>query len=49
MLIATTIASSIASVIAKYACHPIDTIKSKVQARATSMHKLSEYKVGHSI
>lgn len=38
-----------ASVIAKYFCHPIDTIKSKVQARASTLHTLSEYKVGHSL
>jgi hypothetical protein len=33
-VLATTLASPLSSVIAKYACHPIDTIKSKVQARA---------------
>lgn len=40
-LIATSIASPIATVIAKYVCHPIDTIKSKVQARASHLHGLS--------
>jgi|JI9StandDraft_2_1071091.scaffolds.fasta_scaffold687296_2 hypothetical protein len=34
-LIGTTIASPLASIIAKYACHPIDTIKSKIQAKST--------------
>lgn len=48
-MVATTIASPFATIIAKYLTHPIDTIKSKVQARSTEMHKLSEYKVGHSI
>jgi hypothetical protein len=37
-LIATSIASPIATIIAKFVCHPIDTIKSKVQARSTQMH-----------
>ena len=47
-VLATTLASPLSSVISKYACHPFDTIKSKVQARATHLHGLSEYKVGHS-
>lgn len=48
-VIATTIASPIATIIAKFACHPIDTIKSKIQARASKLHNLSEYEMGHSI
>lgn len=40
-LIGTTIASPLASIIAKYACHPIDTIKSKIQAKSTEMHSIS--------
>lgn len=48
-IIATAMVSPLASVIAKYAVHPIDTIKSKIQARSASMHKLSEYKLGHSL
>lgn len=48
-MVATTIASPFATVVAKYLTHPIDTIKSKVQARSAEMHRLSEYKLGHSI
>lgn len=48
-MVATTIASPFATVVAKYLTHPIDTIKSKVQARSTEMHTLSAYKIGHSI
>ena len=36
-VVATSIASPVASLLAKYACHPIDTIKSKIQARASSL------------
>lgn len=45
---ATTLASPLASLIAKFVTYPIDTIKTKVQADRMSLRNISSYKVGHS-
>ena len=48
-IIATSLASPIASFIAKFVTYPIDTIKTKIQADRMALKDLSNYKVGHSI
>jgi hypothetical protein len=48
-VIATTIASPLASVIAKFVTYPIDTLKTQVQANRIALQKVSDYKVGHSL
>lgn len=48
-VIATTIASPLASLIAKFVTYPIDTVKTKIQADTIKLHSLSSYKVGHSL
>ena len=48
-IIATSLASPIASFIAKFVTYPIDTIKTKIQADRVALKDLSNYKVGHSI
>lgn len=48
-VIATTIASPLASLIAKFVTYPIDTVKTKIQADTIKLHTLSSYKVGHSL
>ena len=48
-LIATTVASPLASVIGKYLTYPIDTIKTMVQADRLEMKNISNYKVGRSL
>lgn len=40
-IIATTISSPIASLIAKFVTYPIDTVKTKVQADTIRLHNLS--------
>jgi hypothetical protein len=49
LLIATSLASPLASVVAKFVTYPIDTVKTKVQADRINLHRLSDYKVGHSL
>ena len=49
LLIATGLASPIASVVAKFVTYPIDTVKTKIQADRISLHRISDYKVGHSL
>lgn len=48
-VIATSIASPLASLIAKFATYPIDTLKTQIQADRMKLHSLSHYKVGHSL
>jgi hypothetical protein len=48
-VIATTIASPLASLIAKFITYPIDTVKTQIQANTIKLHDLSNYKVGHSL
>ena len=45
-ILATSIASPFASMIAKFVLHPIDTIKSKVQVNRMQLKKVSDYKPG---
>lgn len=47
--IAISIASSLASIIAKFATHPIDTIKAKLQVSRMEMRTLSDVKLGGAI
>ena len=47
-VVATSIASPLASLIAKFVTYPIDTIKTKVQADQISMRNISSYKLGRS-
>jgi hypothetical protein len=48
MIWATSIASSIASIIGKFICHPLDTIKSKVQVNTIKLHNISSYPIGQA-
>lgn len=48
-IIATTIASPLSSLVAKFVTYPIDTIKTKIQANRSGLHHLSDYNFGHSI
>lgn len=43
---ATSIASSTASMVAKFVCHPIDTIKAKVQINRQKMQNINDAKMG---
>lgn len=45
-IMATSIASPFASMIAKFVMHPIDTIKSKVQVNRMQLKSVSDYKIG---
>lgn len=45
-LVATSIASPFASMIAKFLLHPIDTIKAKVQVNRMALHSVTDYKPG---
>lgn len=44
--LATSIASSTASMIAKFLCHPIDTIKAKVQINRQKIQNINDAKIG---
>lgn len=45
-MLATSIASPFASMIAKFVMHPIDTIKSKVQVNRIALKSVTDYKAG---
>ena len=45
-MLATSLASPFASMIAKFFVHPIDTIKSKLQISTIKWHNLADYKPG---
>lgn len=45
-MMATSIASPFAGMIAKFVMHPIDTIKSKVQVNRMELKSVSDYKFG---
>lgn len=45
-MLATSIASPFAGMIAKFVMHPIDTIKAKVQVNRMELKSVSDYKVG---
>jgi len=45
-IVATSIASSFASMIARFVMHPVDTMKAKVQVSKNSLKSVSDYKVG---
>jgi hypothetical protein len=46
---ALSISSSIASMIAKFVTHPIDTIKSKLQVNTIQIRNLSDIRLGNAI
>jgi hypothetical protein len=46
---ALSIGSSIASMIAKFTTHPIDTIKAKIQVNRMKMRNVSDIKIGNAI
>jgi hypothetical protein len=48
-MIALSISSSFASMIAKFVTHPIDTIKSKLQVNTIQMRNLSDIKLGNAL
>lgn len=45
-LLATSMASPFAGMIAKFVMHPVDTIKSKVQVNRMEMKSVADYKHG---
>lgn len=48
-MLATSIASPFAGMIAKFIMHPIDTIKAKVQVNRIALHSVKDIKSGMAI